>query len=247
MPRRVRALLAATLLALATLAVAQIDDRARTFLESLDDNFDIDVTSLQQTVATTTYMPDGSAITMNVETIVDYVGRRARMTSQIAPGMDSVTLYKDGTVTMSMSGVPLDIPSTPEMAQSLEALFEPPVWPGFEEGDVATYDGHVSYGDILAGEQVSYTTKHTLVAGEEPANYTTRFVFASDGAVLGYIIESEGVEPLLMVYDEPALTGYLAGFDANLYLREGDGWRLTSRMEFIDYRVNEPIDERAFE
>lgn len=246
MPRRLRSLLFATLLALASLAAAQIDDRARTFLESLDDNFDTDVTSLQQTVATTNYMPDGSAITANMQTIVDYVGRRARMTTQVAPGMESVTLYKDGTVTMSLSGVPLDIPSTPEMAESLETLFAPPAWPGFKEGDVATYDGHVSYGDIVAGEQVSYTTKHQLTPGEE-SDYTTRFVFATDGAVLGYIVESPGVAPLLMVYDEPARTGYLAGFDANLYVREGDGWRLTSRMEFLDYRVNEPIDEGVFE
>lgn len=230
---------------LAPLATAQIDPQARTFLEGLNERFDTDVTTLDQTSIITTYMPDGTTATMTVRSVIDYVNRRAATFSEVMPGMEAVMVLKDGQVTMKVPGMPMSLPVPPEAAESLEALFDPPVWPGFKDGDTASYDGQVSYGELLSGEQVSYTTKHVLDGNE--SDYTTRFVFTADGAILGYLIESPGVDPLLMVLSEPATGGYLAGLDASLYLPDGGGWQLSSKMEFVEYTVNAPIDESLFE
>ncbi len=248
MPRRNRSLLTALTLVAATLvslAAAQIDDRARTFLEGLNQRFDTDVTTLDQTSIVTTYMPDGSTVSATIRTVIDYVQRRAATVTEVMPGMEAIMIVKDGQMTMKVPGMPMALPAPPEAAESLEALFEPPAWPGFKDGDRATYDGQVAYGELLAGEQVSYTTKHVL-DGEE-TDYTTRFVFGPDGAVLGYLVESPDVDPLLMVLDAPATGGYLAGLDASLYLPDGGGWKLSATMEFLEYKVNEPIDESLFE
>lgn len=248
MPRRFRTLLAAlTLLAasLAGVATAQIDDRARAFLEGLNEMFDTDVSTLDQTSIITTYMTDGTNVSMTVRTVIDYQQRRAATFSEIAPGMQAIMILKDGQVTMTIPGMPMAMPVPPGAAEQLEALFDPPAWPGFKDGDRATYDGQVTYGDLLSGEQVSYTTRHVLDGDE--SDYTTRFVFTSDRAVLGYLIESPGIDPVLMVLSEPATGGYLAGLDASIYLPEGSGWKLSSTMEFVEYTVNQPLDETLFE
>lgn len=248
MPTRARTLLAASVLLATSLlgvAFAQIEPRARTFIEGMHAMFDTDVSTLDQTAVMTTFMPDGTDMAMTIRTVIDYVNRRAATFTEVMPGMESRMLIKDGQATMTMTGMPMALPVPPDAAAELEALFDPPVWPGFKDGDVATYDGQVSYGDLLSGEQVSYTTKHVM--GGQETDYTTRFVFASGGAVLGYVIESPGNLPIMMVLAEPASSGHLAGLDASIYLQEGGNWNLSSTMEFVEYQVNEPLDESLFE
>ncbi len=248
MRRRVHTSFAAVALlaaALISLAAAQIDPQARTFLEGMNDRFDTDVTTLDQTSVITTYMPDGTTVTVTIRTVIDYVNRRAATLTEAMPGLEAVMVLKDGQVTMKVPGMPMSLPVPSEAAESLEALFDPPAWPGFKEGDTASYDGQVSYGDLLSGEQISYTTTYLLDGTE--SDYTTRFVIGPDAAILGYLVESPDVDPVLMVLSEPASSGYLAGIDGSLYLPDGGGWKLSSRMEFVEYTVNQPVDESLFE
>lgn len=246
MNMRSKLLLATLLLSILTgIAAAQIDDRARAFLEGLNERFDTDITTVDQTSIVTTYLEDGSTVEMQMRTVLDYEKRRAAMLTEVMPGMEAIMILQDGQISMKIPGMPFALPMPAGSDEMMAGLFDPPAWPGFQEGDRATYDGPVSYGNLLAGEQVSYTTMHLLDGEQE--EYTTRFVFGPDGAVLGYVVETDDVDPLLMVLDEPATGGYLAGMSASLYLPDGGSWRLSSTMQFVEYKVNEPIDETLFE
>lgn len=238
-------LVASLLAAVAGFASAQIDDRARDFLEGLNDRFDIDIDTVDQTARVTTFLPDGTPVPVTSRTILDYVNRRAATFTEVAPGMQAIMLFKDGKVSMRVAGVPLPMPVPPDAAESFEEMFEPAAWSGLKEGDIATYDGPVTYGDLLAGEQVSYTTTHEIDGQEKPA--TTRFVFASDDALLGYLIETDDGGPLLIVLDAPATGGYLTAMSYSMYVQDGETWTLMNKTEFTEYLVNEPIDESLFE
>jgi len=236
-----------TLFLLAGIASAQIDARARELLEGLMARFDLTVNTVDDTTKATIYDEDGNVVAEAISrTIRDFVNRRAATIYEAAPGMTLTTVLKDGQVRMTMTGMPMALPVPPGTADNLEALLEPTVWGGFKDGDVATYDGHQSYGDLLSGDQVSYTTtEDTGFAGV--VTTTTRFIFTPTGGLYGYYLESEDSPPVMFVYDEPLEGGYLVGQNSNLYSLNGSEWKLTTRFEAIELKVNEPLDETVFE
>jgi len=139
----------------------------------------------------------------------------------------------------------------PGVRQSLEALLQPLSWVGLREGDTATFDGHWSYADassgenLVAGDRVSITSA-VVIAGEQRININ-RYVFGPAGEVLGYLIEAPAAEPVLFIYDEPHTGGYLPATSGRSFLPQGEAWQLSTRIEFRDVRIDEPVNEAVFD
>lgn len=224
----------------ASVASAQVDDRARALLEGLVPPAGETVDTLQQTMVMT--MHQQGDMQVRSKTIIDYALRRAAIETEVAPGMMATVIVEDGQVRMLMGGMALPLPGA--MAESFDGIFDRDPGEALPEGATATFDGPTAYGDLLEGDQVTVRGA-SLVAGVEDAD-ESRYVFDAGGRLLGVVSEAdEGL--VVMVFDEPFTGSGVVGRSATLYLVDADGTaELFATMAFEDVLVNEPIPEGTF-
>jgi len=222
-------------------ASAQIDDRARALLEGIQPATPQEISTVDQTTVTTSYLPDG---TINEETssrtVIDFVNRRLASFLDMGGGMSTRTIYQDGKLTMTMPGLPMALPVPPGLAESFAAIFDEPAGVFLKDTDTATYDGPVDY-EVLKGVQVTYTT--TFPGSTIPV--TLSYVF--DGATLVGTYSVEGGIETVSVYDTPIASFSSSGFDNTTYIFVKGAWVKSSHMHFDASIINEPIDESLFE
>jgi hypothetical protein len=116
----------------------------------------------------------------------------------------------------------------------------------FAEGVSATYDGVQTYGDLLAGHQV--TVRNAAVLPGVEGAQEQRLVFDDDGLLVGFVTEVAEAGVMVGVFDEKLRGNPFVGRDATMHLLLDDGTtRPFMRMRFEEARINEPIDPAAFD
>jgi hypothetical protein len=231
-----------TLLIAAGTALAQVDERARELLEGLYASDQADIRTLDQTMVATIHA-DGMEHTVRSRTQVDYEQRRAVIETELAPGMSVRIVIEDGQTRMLMGGMAMPLP--PELDEAHGSIFErePDL---LAEGVSATYDGVQSYGDVLAGHQVTVRNAAGLPGMDGAPEQ--RLVFDDDGRLVGFVAETPETGVMVGVLDEPHRGNPFVGRDVTIHLLQPDGTSQPfMRMRFEDTRVNEPIDPAAFQ
>ncbi len=240
----VRTSLTAMLL-LAGTAFAQIDDQARALLEgyAAQGEAATDFQTMDMSSTMTLYGADEPLVTQS-RTVIDYAGERAAIVSEVM-GMTTTMRFVDGTMTMVMGGMSLPMP--PGMDSAFADIFETGTASDMldDPNAVATYDGEVSYADVLAGQQVTYTGDFG-VPGMQMDATTMRFVFDASGRLLGMVVPQDGMEMVMVYVGEPKLDGALF-YDMDMYDVSDGIATLYAEMRYSDIKVNEPIDETVFE
>lgn len=229
---------------LAGLAHAQVDDRARELLEGLEAQVGgVEITTLDQTMLMTVHAADEPLVS-RTRTVIDYPGSRVASVTETM-GMSTILRLEDGQVTMSMMG--MSFPAPPGMDDALMSTFDSDPSAGSLLGPdtVATFDGEVDYGGVLAGQQVTYTGDFGAPGLGVEAT-TVRMVFDDDGRLLGQVVESEGMTMLLVIASEPVTEGALF-FDMDMYEYSGGAATLYATMRYEEVLINQPIDETLFE
>ncbi len=243
-PNLVRASLTAFLLVIG-MASAQIDDQARALLEGMASQAGAapDIQSLDMTSTMTIYGADEPLVNES-RTVIDYAGQRAAIVSAVM-GMTTTMRYVEGTMTMSMNGMTLPLP--PGMDAAFADIFETG-----SAGDllsdpeaVATYDGEVSYADVLSGRQVSYTGDFG-VPGMQVDATTIRFVFDATGRLIGMVVPQDASDMVMVFVGEPRVDGALF-YDQDMYEVKDGAATLYAEMRYVDIALNEPVDETLFE
>jgi len=225
--------------AFATLALAQVDPRARTLMEGLQPRGGEEIRTLDQVTVITLEAEGGMEV--RTRTVIDYEGRRARIDTEVAPGMSATVVIIDGEMQMRVGGMTLPMP--PGVADQFGDVFDGDPNDPLADAESASYDGEVSYGELVSGEQVT-VRGDTKVAGLDGGN-ESRFVFDARGGLLAVVGESdEGT--MLMVFDEPVHGSAAVGRSATMYELRGSNVERWATIRFEDVRVNEPLDDGLF-
>lgn len=246
LPSRTTPLLIAILLtALFSAASAQVDERARALMEGLTGGMFDEVNSLQMRADITSFPPGQGPVTMTMETVVDYVGRRAAINQSSAMMGNFTTSFiiTDDSITMSVMGMKLPAPA--EMTGEFSDIFDQSdtVDP-FGDGATASFDGPVNYGDLLVGDQVTYNGNFAV--GEASEGVDAQYVFNSAGELLGARFDTDDGEAL-MVYDEPVSGSSMLAANMSMYMNDGGTWVLFAVMAYSDVIINGPIDSSLFD
>ena len=233
------------LLVVAGATFAQVDDRARELLEGLAAEQDIgEVRSMEQVMTMEIADLDMSTTT---RTVIDFENERAVIFTDTM-GMEVVMRYVDGTTTMEMQGASMPLPPGSEGA--FDGIFDEANYTGIlDYPDVtATYDGIVSYADLLSGHQVTYSGGQiqSMTLGEEFADAEVRYIFGDDGRLIGTAVNMDGTDLVSVYIGEPAVNGMML-FDSEMYEVVGDVATKLATMRYETVSINEPIDETLFE
>lgn len=248
--RTATVVLALLALLLGTLAGAQNDDRARQLLEGMvhaDPWAGQTPETLEVVMVMTTF--GAFAAEARTRTVIDYVGHRALIESELGGGMRSTIRLVDGRVTAVFAGEEVAMP--PAMAALFDGMFDVPA-AGFEVDDAdVRYDGMRAYGDVVAGEQITlFGGLPALVPGidaiapELGGEIEVALLF-DDAARVIAMVTSTADGPLLTVFDDPE--AFLSGFaSSHAYQLGPDGPELTMRILYESVRINEPIADGTF-
>jgi hypothetical protein len=241
--RILRTAMLVSLLALVAplLASAQVDDRARVLLEGLQPPAGETIDTLDQVMVMTLFV-GGDEQTVRTRTVIDYPGERASIDTEIAPGMSATIVIQDGRGSMVMGGMRLPLP--PAMGDAFDGIFDRDVDDMLGEGATASYDGVMSYGGLVEGQQVTVGGS-TVVAGVEAAD-ETRMLFDAEGRLVAVVVDT-GEGEMLTVFDEPFKGNAVVGRSATMYLLRADGPERFATMAFEEVRINEPIAEGTFD
>ena len=229
-------------LLLAGMAVAQVDDRARELLTGLDSGAaPTEVRTMEQQMTMTLH---DEGLSTSTRSYIDFENERAAIITETM-GMEMVMRYVDGNMSMSMGG--MSMPSMPGMDEAFDGIFDDVTFAGLLDHPdaVATYDGMVSYGDILSGQQVSYSGGNLDFAGLGTEMTTVRMIFDESGNLIGQVSPMNGGDLVSVFVGEPVLEG-LALFDAELYQLVGDTATPFGTMHYEVVTINEPLDESLF-
>ena len=193
--------------------------------------------------------------------VVDRSSERLASAMRLRQGDDtsfSHVVYDDGTlrgvmVDGEVGTLPLDdtMPTYETLQATLAGLLEAALAfmadpdadtgaPGF-----ARYDGPVSYGDVLEGEQLTLDALPYALSGFLGFRGVDRIsvVYAPDGSIIGQLVELSG-ETTLTVYESPLVLPGSADF-ATYALGEGETTLLSETS--LEMTYNEPLDEAWFE
>mgnify|MGYP006272946681 FL=1 len=238
--RPVLILLALLAASLASLATAQIDDRARSLLEGLRPTEVEAIETLDQTTVMTVEAQGGAEV--RSRTVLDYLGQRARIDTEVAPGMTATVLIMDGTLSMVVGGMRLPLP--PELGEQFGDVFASDPNDPLAGIESATFDGPVAYGELVAGDQVTVTGA-TEVAGLDGSE-ATRYVFGNDGGLLAVASDSGDGATIVMVFDQPLRGSPAVGRSATMYELRGEQAQRIATIRYEDVRINEPIPDDMF-
>lgn len=230
---------------LAGLAFAQVDPQARALLEGMagQGTPPDEIQSLDQTMTMTIHSESDPIVTTS-RIVVDYPGERAAIVSEVM-GMSTTMRVVDGVATMSVNGMTMPLPAG--MDSAFEGIFETGATGDLlsDPEAVATYDGQVSYADVLSGQQVSYTGNFG-VPGMQMDSTTIRFIFDDAGRLLGQVIPQSESDLVSVYVGEPKIDGALF-YDLDMYEVAGGNATLYATMRYDSIAFNEPIDETLFE
>src|SRR5690554_5135129 len=243
MIKRTASVIAFALFLVAGLASAQVDDRARELLEGLNpDGRTVELTTLDQTMTMTMYQ-GGDELVTTTRVVIDYVGRRAALVSEVM-GMATTMVHRDGATVMKMNGMTIPVP--PGMDQALNGAFDQTGAANLldDPDAVATYDGVVSYADVLSGHQVTYTGDFGVPGAGIDAS-TIRWVFDDSGRLIGQVVPAEGTDLVYVFTGEPKVEGGLF-YDADIYEVSGGAATPFGSVRYESVTINEPIDESLF-
>lgn len=238
--------LLASALLLAGTAFAQVDDRARELLEGMQPDDAIpEIRTMEQVMVVELSEP---SMTTTTRTYVDMDNKRALSITE-SFGTELMLRYSNGVIEMVMDGVAMEAP--PEMAGSFDDIFATTAFDGLLDDPAASasYDGVVSYADVLSGHQVTYTgtlTELVYRSDGEPTPELFRYIFADDGQALGTVSPMGAVDIVGVYISGPAFAG-LPLFDTEMYEVEGDTATFIGTMRYETVSVNEPIDESLFD
>lgn len=177
-----------------------------------------------------------------MQNIVDFDNRRAIIHTDL--GETQMTMrHVDGKSQMIMDGEAVEMPSLPGVADPFALIFEPAL-PQFDL-ETATYDGFVSYGDLVSGEQV--TTTGAFAALGLPADTAISYVFGENGDLLASITDSEDGTKLIIMFGGSEGVGSawntVDGFRMDMYEFDGETVTPYGTMEFEPALIDEPLDE----
>jgi outer membrane lipoprotein-sorting protein len=232
------------LFTLAGSALAQIDAQSQALLDNLATQQGTDIETIDQTMVMTIYNA-GDEIVSSTRTVIDYVNRRAVIFTDIGGGMLARMVHVDGETTMHMEGMPMAMPLPPGMDGAFATIFDPAGALSDDPNAKAVYDGQVSYGDILSGQQVTYTATYD-VAGT-PTETVSRFIFDADGQYIGTVVDGSDGSVTIMVFDPPTDGNFLAARGTTMYDFKDGVATMTTRTTYENVSINEPLDEALFE
>ena len=239
---RIVAVLCLTVL-FAAPAFAQIDARSQALLDGLMATGQVEpLESIDQTMVTTIYM-DGQEMITSSRTVIDYVNRRAAIVSDIGGGVQTRMVHVDGQTTMRMAGMPMALPVPAGMGDAFDSIFDQTQTLSDDPDATAVYDGQVSYGDIVSGQQVTYTATY------DSTEVTSRMIFNDADEYVAQVMDGEDGGLLIMVFDEPvgSTTAHFAARGMTMYqFKDGVG-TLFSRTDFESVAIDEPLDEAVFQ
>jgi len=235
-------------LLLGTIASAQSDERALQLLEGMQRADPFAGLTLEMLETVMVMVSHGAAESeIRMRTVIDYVGRRALIESDLGGGMRTSIRVVDGRVTMIVAGDEVALP--PAMAALYDAIFDA-ASTAFDLADTeARYDGMRAYGNLVEGEQVTVRGAALLgfdaLAPELGGEIEVAYLFDDAGRVLASVgTTAEG--PMLMLLDDPEDPGSLAWASWRGYLLTHDGPELTMSVRYELVRVNEPIADGTF-
>lgn len=235
-------LLALVFVTLGGSALAQIDAQSQALLDGLAPP--VELQTVDRTMVMTMYTDDGELVT-STRSVIDYVNRRAVIFTDLGGGMVARMVHVDGTTTMRMEGMPMAMPVPPGMGDTFDTIFDQTATLSDDPNATAVYDGQVSYGDIVSGQQVTYTATYDLMG--TPTETVSRFIFDSAGEYIATVTDGVDGGLSIMVYDEPAAdtVDVVRGFTIYQF-KDGVG-TLFSRTSFENVSVNQPLDEALFQ
>lgn len=231
-------------LAFASSALAQIDAQSQALLDGIATQQGPDIDTIDQTMVMTIYNAGDDEIVTSTRSVIDYVSRRAVIFTDIGGGMLARMVHVDGVTTMHMEGMPMAMPLPPGMDGAFATIFDPAEALSDDPNAKAVYDGQVSYGDILSGQQVTYTATYD-VAGT-PTETVSRFIFDAGGQYIGSVFDGSDGSLTIMVFD-PSDDDLLVGRGSTMYdFKDGVG-TMTTRTTYENVSINQPLDEALFQ
>jgi len=241
----ITSLLAAAVLIVTGTGLAQVDDRARELLEGLSTEADFgEIHTIEQKMVMNLADMDMSTTS---HVIIDYDNERAAIITETM-GMEMVMRFIDGSMSMVMSGMVMPLP--PGSEDAFDGIFEDVTYDELldYEGVTATYDGVVSYADVLTGHQVSYSGNAQIAgpAGLPDDASDMRFIFDDAGNMLGTVVSMGATDLVSINVGEPLVDG-IPIYSAEMYEVSGDEAKLFATVTYELIRINEPIDESLFQ
>ena len=245
------------ILGLLSLTYAQLDPRAAPFLDygsALEH--EAKPKTLAYTLCTTTYTDSKAESEVCTRSAVDYVQRRMAVRTTSSGGADykSDMVYQSGRVYItdfSTGKLELLPPAQAKpIEKTLKKTFDAAVQGNFipDHFERTHYDGPVSYGDIISGEQVSATVKLPSTNSENsgPKSTTVRLIFGKDKELLGMVTPvAEG--GMLTVINHPQAKMTLAQFlGTTSYQLEHGKPVLVSKDRIVKFQFDKPLDEKLF-
>lgn len=232
---------AALIIMLPAAALAQeFDARATALLDGLTTSASGTAPTTLDTRYTMTMFIEGQSITTETRSVVDFVNERAVIFTSMS-GMETKIKIADGKATMSMMG--MELPAPDELIAEFGSVFDEQPGTSLTDGAVSiTFDGPVSYGEFLSGDQVTIVGEVGMVGAPEASEM--HMVFGASGALLGTHMPTDDGE-VLMVYEDP-LTDMLSPYTASMYLKESGEWQFMSVMRLVSIEFDVTIDESLF-
>jgi len=232
-------------LALGGSALAQIDAQSQALLDGLMATQQQEaIDTIDHTMVTTLYSGDTETVT-STRTAIDFVNRRAVIITDLGGGMLSRLVHVDGATTMHMTGVPMALPVPAGMDVVFDTIFDPQEALSEDPNATAVYDGQVSYGDIVSGRQVTYTATYNIMGKDEVS--VSRMIFDDAGAYIASVSEHPNGTLTITVFDEVANGAMFYARGSTMYeFKDGKG-TMSTRIEYQNVTINEPLDEALFE
>ncbi len=245
-----------------SLAWAQLDPKAAPFLEHMGASSGSQalpagakLKTVDYTMCFTSFDKGKAQPETCVRSAVDYVERRMtiRTTTREDESLDTDIVYRDGRVTMTdfLTGEPTVVPvaEAKPFKETLERTFDQVLQENFlpEQVERTHYDGPVSYGQVIRGEQVSATSELPSFDPEIPASKETtmRLIFGKNKALLGTITPTDDGD-LLSVLTKPNANTFQKFLNTRSYTLEGDRPVLTLENRVTQFRFDKKLDEKLF-
>jgi len=218
------------------LVQAQIDDRARGLLEGLQTTPENRIDTLESVVFT--IVP---GFEQRVHSVLDFVNKRAWIQTEVMEGLVATLVIVDGRVSMRV-GQQL-VPPMPGLFEEFIDLFSDVTSDPLEGIERASFDGEVSFGELVTGFGVSIEGESALVGLDVSSR--AQLIFNGDGKLAAVLSNAEGMA-LLIVFDEPfsGNTALAQGFV--MYQVSGDSYEPLMQTMVESVTLNQAVDEALF-
>ena len=248
---------AVCLLGLLSITWAQLDPKAAPFLDYGRALQRVEKPeTLTFTLCTTNYRNGKAQPEVCTQSAIDYLKRRmaVRITAREEPLYNSNMVYQDGRIYATDFEtdklVVMPAAQAKPVAKTLEKTFNTVMQGNFtpDQFERTHYDGPVSYGKVLSGEQVSATVKlpFTDLKSSDPKPTTMRLVFNKNKTLLGTITPTDGGAWLSVINQPQAKLTPTQFFNTTNYLLKDKKPILMSKNRVVRSEFDKPLDEKLF-